>query len=256
MSAAKHAILVTGASKGLGYATAQRLLELDCCVVTVSRSIGSLKQLQEEYDGKLHVILGDVFDAAIMRRAVDAAAKMWQLRLTGVIFNAGVLDPVVKLDAADARKWQECFQTNLFSIITALPILLPEFRAASGDSQSPAKILLISSGAATGSYQGWSAYGCSKAALNHLAQDLGLEESSITTLSVRPGVVATDMQRAIREQHGHAMEPQQHKKFTELHSSGALEQPEAVAAVLAKLVLSADHALSGKFVNWADYKDL
>ncbi|ORY84880.1 hypothetical protein BCR37DRAFT_409536 [Protomyces lactucae-debilis] len=252
--AEKQAILITGASKGLGYATVKQLLDQGHHVVTISRSTSSLDTLKRKVEGRLQVIQGDVSDADVYKQAIGVASLAWDLALTGIIFNAGVLDPVTKLDQADAADWAQCFQTNLFSIVSALPVMLPHLR--SGNAAEKPKILLISSGAATGSYQGWSAYGCAKAALNHLAQDLGVEEPDITTLAVRPGVVATDMQRAIREQHQSAMNPDQHKKFTKLHSDGELLDADTVAAVLSELVLRADHRLSGQFIDWADYKEL
>jgi NAD(P)-dependent dehydrogenase (short-subunit alcohol dehydrogenase family) len=51
-------------------------------------------------------------------------------------------------------------------------------------------------------YSGWSAYSASKAAINSLSQSLALEEPSITSLAIRPGVVDTEMQNDIRTKRG------------------------------------------------------
>lgn len=64
---------------------------------------------------------------------------------------------------------------------------LPHIRSTSG------RIILTSSGAATGAYSTWGAYGSSKAAINHLALTLEAEEPLVTALAIRPGVVDTDV---------------------------------------------------------------
>ena len=60
---------------------------------------------------------------------------------------------------------------------------------------------LLSSGASVKPYNGWSAYGCSKAALNHFAMDIASEEPSdkVRAVCIAPGVVDTQMQKDIRE---------------------------------------------------------
>lgn len=115
---------------------------------------------------------------------------------------------------------------------------------------------MVSSGASIAPYQGWSAYGCSKAALNHLVQHLGVEEPDVTSVSVRPGVIDTDMQKAIREQHGAVMSRANHDKFTGLKADGGLRSPEEVGRVIALMALSVDASKSGKFVDWTEFKDI
>lgn len=60
-------------------------------------------------------------------------------------------------------------------------------------------VVFTSSGASTGAYSTWGAYGASKAAINHFARQLAVEEPKVISIAVRPGVVDTDMQRQIRE---------------------------------------------------------
>jgi NAD(P)-dependent dehydrogenase (short-subunit alcohol dehydrogenase family) len=123
---------------------------------------------------------------------------------------------------------------------------LPPLRASHG------RIVLTSSGAATGAYQGWGAYGAGKAVLNHLALTLGVEEPDVTTVSIRPGVVDTEMQREIREVHHNSMSASDQSKFHGLKNGGGLLTPEQPGHVIAKLSVRADKALSGKFLSWDD----
>ena len=121
---------------------------------------------------------------------------------------------------------------------------LPALRRAKG------RIVFTSSGAAVSAYSTWGAYGSSKAALNHLALTLSVEEPDVTTVSIRPGVVDTDMQRELREVHHKAMEKQDAERFFTMHREGTILKPEQPGNVMAKLVLDAPKELSGKFLRY------
>ena len=110
-------------------------------------------------------------------------------------------------------------------------------------------ILFTSSGASVGAVSTWGAYGASKAALNYLALSLACEEPEITTISVRPGVVDTEMQRELRDVHSATMAEKDNEKFLGLHQSGKLLKPSDPGDVMAKMVLDPPHELNGKFVR-------
>ncbi len=120
---------------------------------------------------------------------------------------------------------------------------LPALRKAKGC------ILFTSSGASISGYNSWGAYGASKAALNHLALTLSVEEPDVTSISIRPGVVDTQMQRDVREKHSETMQETDTAKFRTLHKQGKLLKPEQPGNVMAKLVLNGTNALSGKFLR-------
>lgn len=116
--------------------------------------------------------------------------------------------------------------------------------------ESKGKIIFTSSGAAVKSYRGWGLYGASKAAMNHLAMSLGDEEQDVTSVSIQPGVVDTEMQREIREDHATNLEPQVHSRFTTFHKEGKLLKPEQPGHVIAKLALDAPKGLTGRFLPY------
>jgi len=122
---------------------------------------------------------------------------------------------------------------------------LPELRKSRG------RIIFTSSGAATGAYSAWGAYGGSKAAMNHLAMTLAVEEPQVISVSIRPGTVDTEMQRELREVHHTAMDKKDAEKFAGLKSSGSLLRPDQPGHVIAKLALDASPELSGKFITSA-----
>ena len=165
-------------------------------------------------------------------------------KLDGVIVNHAVLDPVKRVVDTEAEDWRRAYDVNLFSAVAVCKAAIPELRKMKGT------ILFTSSGAATGAYPTWGAYGSSKAAMNHLAMTLAVEEKDIITVSVRPGVVDTEMQRDIREKHNTAMDEKDAARFRELKETGGLLRPEQPGHVMAKLVLGAPKELSGKFLTW------
>lgn len=85
--------------------------------------------------------------------------------------------------------------------------------------------------------------------MNHLALTLKHEEPLITTIAIRPGVVDTAMQVAIREEHSTDMDEQEAQRFKGLHSEGQLLRPEQPGNVMSRLVVNAPPELSGKVLR-------
>jgi NAD(P)-dependent dehydrogenase (short-subunit alcohol dehydrogenase family) len=88
--------------------------------------------------------------------------------------------------------------------------------------------------------------------MNHLALTLATEEPDVTTVSIRPGTVDTEMQREIREVHNEAMDKKDAQKFAELKSLDTLLKPEQPGNVIARLALRAPKELSGQFLSWSE----
>lgn len=236
-------IILTGASRGIGLAIAHYLLKQSHNVVVVARSEAPLRELEKQYGKQVAVLAGDLSDFSLGQKAIDSAKQHFQ-GLDGLIVNHGILDPVKRVTNSSAEEWRSAFDTNFFSAIAISQAALPLLRESKGC------ILFTSSGAATNAYPTWGAYGAAKAALNHLAMTLGNEEKDVVTVSVRPGVVDTEMQQDIREKHSTSMDEKDAARFAELKKTGGLLKPEQPGHVMAKLVLEAPKELSGKFLTW------
>lgn len=236
-------IILTGASRGVGWAVAHYLLKRSHNLVLVSRSEKPLRELEKQYQGQVAVLAGDLADFSLAAQAVQLAKSNWK-RLDGLIVNHGVLDPVKKISDSSAEEWRKAYDVTFFSAIALCQAAIPALRESNG------KIIFTSSGAAAAAYQGWGAYGSSKAAMNHLALTLAKEELEITSIAVRPGIVDTEMQRDIREKHQPAMGSADGQKFLDLKASDKLLKPEQPGHVMAKLVLDAPKDLSGNFLQW------
>jgi NAD(P)-dependent dehydrogenase (short-subunit alcohol dehydrogenase family) len=81
---------------------------------------------------------------------------------------------------------------------------------------------------------------------------LANEEKMVTTVSLRPGMVDTAMQGLIRGEVSANMDKEDAQKFLDVHKNGKLLPPEKPGNVMARLALSADKELSGKFLTWSD----
>ncbi|KAF1978346.1 NAD(P)-binding protein [Bimuria novae-zelandiae CBS 107.79] len=239
-------IILTGASRGIGLAAAHHLLAQSHKLVLVSRTAGPLNQLRDHYGtDRVEVLTGDLSDLSLAAKAVERAESRWGC-LDSLIVNHGSLDPVKKVADARVEEWRKAFDTNVFSAVALVQSALPSLRKSHG------RIILVSSGAAVSAYQGWGAYGSGKAVLNHLALTLSVEEPDVTSISLRPGVVDTEMQREIRETHKKAMSDKDAEKFAGFKKDGALLKPEQPGHVVAKLAVGAEKELSGKFLSWDD----
>ncbi|KAL6705730.1 hypothetical protein ACN47E_006367 [Coniothyrium glycines] len=243
-------IILTGASRGIGQAVAHHLLSRSHKLILISRTHSALDALHYQYGSEhVEVLAGDASDPALAAKAVKLANERWG-QLDALIVNHGTLDPVKKIGEGSVEEWKRAFDVNVFSAVGLIQAALPSLRKSNG------RIILTSSGAAQSAYQGWGAYGAGKAVLNHLALTLSVEEPAITTLSIQPGVVDTEMQREIREVHHARMSAHDRQKFSGLKTDGALLRPEQPGHVIARLAVAGAkgdlEGLSGRFVRWSD----
>ncbi|KAL2833746.1 hypothetical protein BDW59DRAFT_138129 [Aspergillus cavernicola] len=240
-------IIVTGASRGIGLAITKYLLSSPSAhnVVVIARSIAPLQDLKNTYPHQVAVLDGDLADLTLGQKAVDLAIKTFG-GFDGIVLNHGILGQVGKIATADIDEWKRGYDVNFFSLVSFVTAALPVLRERKG------RIVFTSSGASVSAYRGWGLYGSTKAAMNHLALSLGEEEPDVTSVSIRPGMVDTEMQRELREDHATTLEPQVHSKFTTVHKEGKLLKPEQPGYVMAKLVLDAPKELSGRFLSWND----
>ena len=231
-------ILLTGASRGLGLAIAQHLLNHSTANLhLVSRSAIPLTS------PRITSTLIDLSTPSAASTAVtDCLAHRG--RIDTLILNHGTLSPVSRIADASIPAWRAAFDTNFFSIVGLIQLSLPSLRAA-----PEGRVIMISSGAAVAVYPAWGAYGAAKAAINHLALTLATEEPGVTTVAVRPGIVDTGMQKEIREMHLGAM-GSAGERFVDAHREGKLLAPEVPGAVVARMAVGVGRELGGRFLRY------
>lgn len=243
------AIIVTGASRGIGKALAEILLSKseDTKLVVTARSLDPLKELSSKYgEARVAFVEGDISSALVSKKLVATAVERFG-GISGIVVNAGVLEPVSQLDDLDVEAWKKLFDVNFFSAVQLVHDAIPELRKSSG------QVIFVSSGASTSGYSGWGAYGSSKAAMNHFALTLSTHEPKISSISIAPGVVDTAMQSDIRTKFNEAMGSEAAQKFVTLKETGALLAPEYPATIFANLLLRGIPAeLNGKYLRYSD----
>lgn len=190
--------LVTGASRGIGAATAVALAQRGIAPVLAVRDVRSARPVAEAIERTgiaCRVEACDVADYASVAATVQRVISAWK-RLDIVVNNAGQIDPIGHVGETVPEEWARSITVNLVGAYHVVHACLPALQASPA-----ATILNVSSGAAHDAREGWSAYCSSKAALYMLTRSIQLEYGSkgIAAFSLQPGVVDTGMQVRIRE---------------------------------------------------------
>ncbi|KAG9018839.1 hypothetical protein FRB90_009126 [Tulasnella sp. 427] len=244
----QRAVLVTGASKGIGLCVARILLRNHkATVFAFSRTLTlELDQLLAEFPDRIIAVQGDVTSKDSIRRAVETVSEKSGL-LDALVINAGTLGTIGKISSSSLQDWRDVFDVNLFSVVEVIQAALPALRKS-----ELGKIVFVSSGAADRGYVGWGPYSASKAALNSLCRTVANEERDLVAVSIRPGAVDTGMQEKVRTEGANTMDAAELDKFNTLYSSGRLVKPEECGQVIAGLAVNATKDLSGKYFSWDD----
>lgn len=187
-------VVITGASRGIGADAAREFSAAGANLALLARSTDSLTELVKEIGGNTLAFACDVSQP----EAVAAALQQARLALGSLdvlINNAGVIDPISRIEDASPAEWGQLIDINVKGAFNCISAALPLMKDGGGGT-----IINIGSGAAYNPLEGWSAYCTSKAGLIMLTKCLHLEEAAngIRVLSLSPGTVATDMQRQIK----------------------------------------------------------
>jgi NAD(P)-dependent dehydrogenase (short-subunit alcohol dehydrogenase family) len=154
---------------------------------------------------------------------------------------------VGKLADVSFQDWHDAVHLNLLAPTRLMQAAIPALRHSKG------RIVNISTGAASRPVPSWSGYCATKAGFLLLTSTLAAEEPDITCVSLRPGVIDTDMQGHIRK-HRHHMPHELAEYFNGLKEKGELEPPEVPGQVAAWLALEAPRELTGQLVDYQDAK--
>ncbi len=188
--------LVTGASRGIGRATALVLARAGAHVVAVARTVGALEEVDDAAraaGGSATLVPLDMRDYAGIYRLATALNERYQ-RLDVLIGNAAVVGQRAPLDHVDPQNWDEVMAVNFtgnWHLIRAMNPLLRQSKAG--------RAVFITSGAATRARAYAGPYSVSKAALNVLARTYA-EETSSTPMRVNlfnPGPTRTRMRALV-----------------------------------------------------------
>ncbi|GAA2508856.1 SDR family oxidoreductase [Streptomyces gobitricini] len=186
--------IITGASKGLGRALAVALARQGWDLVLDARTASVLEESAREaraYGTRVVALPGDVTDAWHRAALVAGARELGGLDL--LVSNASALgaEPLVRLEALPPAGLRAALETNVVAALGLVQEALPLLRASAAGT-----VIAVSSDAAAEAYETWGGYGASKAALDHLAAVLAVEEPGLRVWAVDPGDMRTDLYQA------------------------------------------------------------
>ncbi len=219
--------VVTGASSGIGRATAKALAEAGANVISVARSASRLESLRDECGnapGKMKVVTGDVTNDDDRKRVVDSALKEFGgidilVQAAGIISNGTI-------ESTTDTQWSDMMDINLNSVFRLMQLALPSLIERKGN------IVNVSSVTGTRSFPGVLAYCVSKAGVDQLTRCSALElaPKGVRVNAVNPGVVVTNLHK------NGGMDEQAYAKFLEhskdTHPLGRAGTPEEVAELI------------------------
>jgi len=190
-------VVITGASSGLGEATARLLSAQGATVVLGARRVDRLQSLAKELTGsggKAIAVTTDVTDCVQVKRLVDAAVQAYG-RIDVMINNAGLM-PSSPLDRLKIDDWDRMIDVNikgtLYGIAAALPYM---------EQQKAGHFINVSSVAGHKVRAGGAVYAATKHAVLALSEGLRLEVKpyNIRTTVISPGAVATELPESVTE---------------------------------------------------------
>ncbi|MCA3268920.1 MAG: SDR family NAD(P)-dependent oxidoreductase [Thalassospira sp.] len=178
---------ITGASSGIGEATALYYAQQGWTVYASARRAEALQALAAKHSGIKPLPL-DVTDTAALAAAVEHFRENG-IRLTQVVLNAGTHTPVDGRKI-DVKVFRSLFEVNFFSVVNALEALYPLLHHQGG-----ARVGIVSSVAGLTGLPLSSAYGATKAALNNMTEALrnDMAQDGIQLSLILPGFVKTPL---------------------------------------------------------------
>lgn len=213
--------LITGASRGIGAATAEAVAGQGAHVVLVARTTGGL----EEVEDRIHAAGGtatiaplDLTDGDSIGRLAHAIAERWKA-LDILILNAATLGTLAPVAAIDPKEFAQVLTLNVGAQAALIAAFDPLLKAS-----DRGRLISLSSTVSPEPRPYWGAYGASKAALDNLVQVYGQEVANISPVRIailNPGATATKMRA----------------KAYPGEDPATLKSPEAVGQTITKLLI-------------------
>lgn len=190
-------IVITGASSGLGEASARLLASQGACVVLGARRVDRIQSLATELTGgggNAIAVATDVTDCEQVGRFVDAAVQAYG-RIDVMINNAGLM-PQAPLERLRIDEWDRMVDVNIKGVLYGIAAALPHMQR-----QKAGHIINVSSVAGHKVGPGYAVYAATKHAVRALSEGLRQEVKpyNIRTTVISPGAVATELPNSVTD---------------------------------------------------------
>jgi NAD(P)-dependent dehydrogenase (short-subunit alcohol dehydrogenase family) len=236
---AGRAVIVTGASSGMGAAVARELGERGAYVTLQGRDLdrlGAVAADVESAGGKALVASVDLEDLGAVPSLAASTLEHWG-RIDGLVLNASLFDPRPLADTT-LESIQRQWNTNVVSHLLLVQAAIPDMAAGSS-------IVFVSSTTGLAGFPGCSAYSATKGATEALSRSLAVEfaEQRVRVNSVAPGFVRTPMLTPILD-----AIPGYEDTLNEFTPVGRIGEPEEIAAAVVFLLSPAAGYMNGSTV--------
>jgi NADP-dependent 3-hydroxy acid dehydrogenase YdfG len=184
-------VVITGASSGLGEATAKRLSEEGAVLVLAARRAERIEKLAstiEENGGKAVAIPTDVTNAQQVQRLVDSAVQQFG-KIDVILNNAGLM-PLSSLESLKINEWEQMIDVNIKGVLYGIAAALPYMK-----KQKSGHFINVSSVAGHKIFGGSAVYSATKSAVRVISEGLRQEVTpyNIRTTIISPGAVKTEL---------------------------------------------------------------
>jgi NADP-dependent 3-hydroxy acid dehydrogenase YdfG len=190
--------VITGASGGIGEATAMALAAEGAIVVLAARRINRLQAVKvaiEEAGGQAMINQVDVTSASQLKCLADNVIKAYG-RIDIMVNNAGIM-PLSFVKNLQVEEWERMIDVNIKSVMYGVAAVLPQMR-----KQGNGHIINISSTAGRRVFPGGAVYCATKFAVNAFSEGIRLElshQEHIRVTVIEPGVTATELSQSITD---------------------------------------------------------
>jgi NAD(P)-dependent dehydrogenase (short-subunit alcohol dehydrogenase family) len=241
--------IVTGGSRGIGFAIARALGAEGARVAITSRTAAELEEARSKlHDERIEVMArpADVARFGDVRAFVEDVIRHWA-RIDVLVNNAGVLGAIGRLDECDLEAWKAAIEVNLYGTMHACRAVLPHMRAGGGG-----KIINLAGAGVGGPSVAprVSAYASSKAAIVQFTEALAREvqEDGVHVNAVSPGAVVTEMTAAVIAAGADKAGSELHRRTLEERARGG-ESPELACRLVVWLASQESEGPTGKLLS-------
>lgn len=199
MNLKNKVVIITGASSGIGKATAMKLAKEGASVVLCARSEDELKSLKDRIEsngGKALVVKTDVTKPEDFEKAVSLTLATYGT-IDALVNNAGLM-PLSYVEKLKTDEWEKMVDVNIKGVLNGVAAVLPTMR-----ENKSGHIVNLSSSAAHNYFPGGAVYCATKAAVKMFSEGLRQElagEYGINVTSIEPGAVDTSLFETITDE--------------------------------------------------------
>ncbi len=240
LSFKNRAIIITGATSGIGEATAEAFSQYNCQIMVTGRNeekLTSLKTSQNSHKAQLDIFAGDITDANFRKQLVQETIHRFG-KLDILVNSAGIIASGT-IETVSLENYDRMMDINLRSIFHLIQLVVPYLETTNGN------IVNVSSVAGLRAFPGIFSYCISKAGLDQLTRCAALELASkgIRVNAVNPGVVETHLHK------NSGMSAEEYQRFLEhsqtTHPLGRVGQSKEVAELILFLASDAANWITG-----------